>query len=58
MHFQGTLEDTPMAWGYVEGGMGRISFAIGEAAAESGAVLAAGVGVAEIFPATGSCSRR
>ena len=28
MHFQGTLEGVPMAWGYVEGGMGRISFAI------------------------------
>ena len=33
MHFQGTLEGVPMAWGYVEGGMGRISFAIAEAAA-------------------------
>jgi phytoene dehydrogenase-like protein len=53
MHFQGTLEGTPMAWGYVEGGMGRISFAIGEAAAEAGAVLASGVGVAEILPGDG-----
>ncbi len=53
MHFQGTLEDKPMAWGYVEGGMGRISFAIGEAAAEAGAVLASGAGVAEILPGEG-----
>jgi phytoene dehydrogenase-like protein len=53
MHFQGTIEDTPMAWGYVEGGMGRISFAIGEAAAEAGAVLAAGAGVEAIVPGEG-----
>jgi len=53
MHFQGTLEGVPMAWGYVEGGMGRISFAIAEAAAEAGAQLAAGVAVAEIRPGEG-----
>ena len=53
MHFQGTLEGVPMAWGYVEGGMGRISFAIAEAAREAGAVLAAGVPVAEIRPGEG-----
>ncbi|HEX6659023.1 MAG TPA: NAD(P)/FAD-dependent oxidoreductase, partial [Ilumatobacter sp.] len=40
MHFQGTLEGVPMAWGYVEGGMGRVSFAIAEAAQEAGATLA------------------
>ncbi len=57
MHFQGTLEDTPMAWGYVEGGMGRISFAIGEAAAEAGAVLAAASASPRSSPATGSCSK-
>jgi phytoene dehydrogenase-like protein len=53
MHFQGTLEGVPMAWGYVEGGMGRISFAIAEAAREAGAQLAAGVPVAEIRPGEG-----
>jgi len=53
MHYQGTLEGVPMAWGYVEGGMGRISFAIAEAALEAGAVLAAGVPVAEILPGEG-----
>ena len=42
MHFSGELEGVPMAWGYVEGGMGRISFAIAEAAQELGAVLATG----------------
>jgi phytoene dehydrogenase-like protein len=53
MHFQGTLEGVPMAWGYVEGGMGRISFAIAEAAREAGAALAAGVPVVEIRPGEG-----
>jgi phytoene dehydrogenase-like protein len=42
-----------MAWGYVEGGMGRISFAIAEAAREAGAVLVAGVPVGEILPGEG-----
>jgi phytoene dehydrogenase-like protein len=53
MHFQGTIEGVPMAWGYVEGGMGRISFAIAEAAREAGAQLAAGVPVAAIRPGEG-----
>ena len=58
MHFQGTLEGVPMAWGYVEGGMGRISFAIGEAAREAGAVLAAGrAGRRDPAPARASCWR-
>ena len=30
-------------WGYVEGGMGRVSFAIADAAVDAGAVLACGV---------------
>ena len=53
MHFLGELEGVPMAWGYVEGGMGAISFAIAEAARDLGAVLAAGVPVAEILPGEG-----
>ena len=53
MHFSGVLEGVPMAWGYVEGGMGRISFAIAEAAREAGAVLVAGVPVGEILPGEG-----
>jgi phytoene dehydrogenase-like protein len=40
-------------WGYVEGGMGRISFAIAQAAHDAGAVLAAGVPVARILPGEG-----
>ena len=42
MHFAGTLEGEAAVWGYVEGGMGMVSFAIAEAAREAGAVLAAG----------------
>lgn len=40
-------------WGYVEGGMGRVSFALADAAADAGAVVAAGVPVAAILPDEG-----
>jgi phytoene dehydrogenase-like protein len=40
-------------WGYVEGGMGMVSFAIADAAREAGAALACGVPVAEIVPGEG-----
>ncbi len=53
MHSMGTIEGEPGAWGYVEGGMGTISFAIAEAAREAGATLAAGVPVARIHPGEG-----
>ena len=46
MHAQGELEGLGSTWGYVEGGMGRVSFAIAQAAREAGATLAAGVPVA------------
>ena len=44
---------TAGAWGYVDGGMGRVSFALADAAIEAGAVLAAGVPVAAIVPGDG-----
>jgi phytoene dehydrogenase-like protein len=53
MHFAGELNGEGGVWGYVEGGMGRISFAIAAAAAEAGAVLATGVPVARILPGEG-----
>lgn len=53
MHHQGDLLGMGSVWGYVKGGMGRISFAIAEAAAEAGAVLAAGVPVSRILPGEG-----
>jgi phytoene dehydrogenase-like protein len=40
-------------WSYVEGGMGRVSFCIGDAARDAGAVLATGVPVAAIAPGEG-----
>jgi phytoene dehydrogenase-like protein len=40
-------------WGYVEGGMGRVSFCLADAARDAGAVLAAGVEVTAIEPGTG-----
>ena len=40
-------------WGYVQGGMGMVSFYFCDAAREAGAVVAAGVAVAEILPGEG-----
>jgi len=53
MHHQGDLLGQGSVWGYVEGGIGRISFAIAEAAADAGAVLATGIPVARILPGLG-----
>ncbi len=53
MHSQGDLGGLGAVWGYVEGGMGRISYALAQAAQEAGAVLATGVPVAEIIPGEG-----
>jgi phytoene dehydrogenase-like protein len=53
MHASGCLGDRPGAWGYVEGGMGRVSFALADAAIEAGAVVAAGVPVAAVLPGEG-----
>jgi phytoene dehydrogenase-like protein len=53
MHFQGDMTGEGPLWGYVQGGMGMVSFAIADAAREAGAVLACGVPVAEIVPGQG-----
>lgn len=53
MHASGVLEGMPGAWGYVEGGMGRVSFAIADAALDAGAVLASGVEVSAVIPGEG-----
>src|SRR5215208_1662365 len=53
MHAMGEVEGHGGSWGYVEGGMGRVSFAIADAAREAGATLAAGVPVARIVPGDG-----
>ena len=53
MHHMGDTEGQGPLWGYVEGGMGVVSFAIADAAAEAGAVLACGAPVAELLPGEG-----
>jgi phytoene dehydrogenase-like protein len=53
MHYQGDMTGEGPLWGYVEGGMGMVSFAIADAAREAGAVLACGLPVAEIVPGEG-----
>ncbi|HVW32222.1 MAG TPA: NAD(P)/FAD-dependent oxidoreductase [Acidimicrobiia bacterium] len=50
MHSLGTIEGRPGAWGYVDGGMGRISLALADAATEAGAAILTGAPVAAILP--------
>ncbi len=52
-HSSGRLGGLPGAWGYVRGGMGMVSFFLADAAQEAGAVIAAGVPVAQILPGEG-----
>jgi phytoene dehydrogenase-like protein len=52
-HSSGRLGGIPGMWGYVQGGMGMVSFYFCDAAREAGAVVAAGVPVAEILPGEG-----
>jgi phytoene dehydrogenase-like protein len=56
-HSSGRIDpDLPGTWGFVEGGMGTVSFLLHDAAVEAGAVVAAGVPVAAIVPEEGCCS--
>ncbi len=52
-HSSGRLGGMPGMWGYVKGGMGMVSFYLCDAAREAGAVVAAGVPVAQIVPGEG-----
>src|SRR5712672_2798125 len=52
-HASGRLGGLPGMWGYVKGGMGMVSFYFCDAAREAGAMVAAGVKVAEILPGEG-----
>lgn len=52
-HQSGRLGGVPGAWGYVQGGMGMVSFLLADAAREAGAVIATGVGVGAIEPGRG-----
>jgi phytoene dehydrogenase-like protein len=53
MHSMGEVEGVGGAWGYVEGGMGRVSMAIAAAAQEAGATLAVSSPVASVLPGEG-----
>jgi phytoene dehydrogenase-like protein len=52
-HASGRLGGMPGMWGYVEGGMGMVSFYFCDAAREAGAAVAAGVAVERIVPGEG-----
>ncbi|MGB6720743.1 MAG: NAD(P)/FAD-dependent oxidoreductase, partial [Terracidiphilus sp.] len=52
-HASGRLGGMPGMWGYVQGGMGMVSFYFCDAAREAGATVAAGVAVEKIVPGEG-----
>ena len=52
-HASGRLGGMPGMWGYVQGGMGMVSFYLCDAAREAGAVVATGVPIAQILPGEG-----
>jgi len=52
-HASGRMEGQPGTWGYVDGGMGMVSFLLCDIAREAGATVAAGVSVARIVPGEG-----
>ncbi len=52
-HASGRMEGMAGTWGYVEGGMGMVSFLLCDIAREAGATVAAGVPVARIIPSEG-----
>src|SRR3954462_15480076 len=52
-HSSGRITGYPGAWTYVRGGMGRVSFALADAAREVGATIATGVTVGAIRPGEG-----
>jgi phytoene dehydrogenase-like protein len=52
-HASGRMEGMPGTWGYVQGGMGMVSFLLCDIARELGVAVAAGVPVARIVPGVG-----
>jgi phytoene dehydrogenase-like protein len=52
-HASGRMDGLAGTWGYVEGGMGMVSFLLCDVAREAGAPVAAGVPVARILPGVG-----
>ena len=52
-HSSGRQGGYPGTWGYVQGGMGMVSFMLCDAARDAGAVVATGTPVARILPGEG-----
>lgn len=52
-HASGRMDGMAGTWGYVQGGMGMVSFILCDVAREAGAVVAAGVPVMRILPGEG-----
>ena len=52
-HASGRMDGQAGTWGYVQGGMGMVSFILCDVAREAGAVVAAGVPVARIIAGEG-----
>jgi len=52
-HQSGRLGGSPGMWGYVKGGMGRVSFILADIARDLGAQVVSGVPVARIIPGFG-----
>jgi phytoene dehydrogenase-like protein len=52
-HASGRMDGMPGTWGYVEGGMGMVSFLLCDIAREAGAAVATEVPVARIVPGEG-----
>ena len=52
-HQSGRLGGMPGMWGYVDGGMGMVSFILGDIARDAGAVVLTGTPVARIIPGVG-----
>jgi phytoene dehydrogenase-like protein len=52
-HASGRMDGQPGTWGYVEGGMGMVSFLLCDIAREAGAVIATELPVARIRPGEG-----
>ncbi len=52
-HSSGRQGGYPGTWGYVQGGMGMVSFMLCDAARDAGAFIAAGVPVSRIVPGEG-----
>jgi phytoene dehydrogenase-like protein len=52
-HASGRMGGIPGMWGYIKGGMGRVSFLLADIARDAGALIAAGVPVSRILPGQG-----